>query len=170
MIAPWSWKQWHMINLCFEADYRFWNQASNAFKMKVLSTCDILLILSVINLSFSQFHSRYQHKVRSRRNNRPRHGNISPRILNKDTPIVSDGFHSPSQFQQQASRRIDIVSEASFVPSKTVNFDPDFQSIEESDFHTSETGKKPVVFRNERLSNPLQFKSSKNSGMDYTFL
>lgn len=131
--------------------------------MKLPSTCDTLLIFSVINLSFSQLHSRYQHKVRYRRNNRLRQGNISPRILNRDSPIVSDGFHSPPQFQQQASRRIDIVSEASFVPSKTVNFEPDFQSIEE-DTYTSETENKPVVFRNERLSNPLQFKSSKSSG------
>lgn len=132
--------------------------------MKLPSTCDTLLIFSVINLSFSQLHSRYQHKVRYRRNNRLRQANISPRILNRDSPIVSDGFHSPPQFQQQASRRIDIVSEASFVPSKTVNFEPDFQSIEESDSYTSETENKPVVFRNERLSNPLQFKSSKSSG------
>ena len=132
--------------------------------MKLPSTCDIVLIFSVINLSLSQFHLRYPHKVRYRRNNRLRQGNISPRILNKETPIVSDGFHSPPQFQQQASRRIDIVSEASFVPSKTVNFDPDFQSIEDIDNVTSETKNKPVVFRNERLSNPLQFKSSKSSG------
>ena len=133
--------------------------------MKLPSTCDTLLIFSVINLSLSQLQSRYhQHKVRYRRNNRLRQGNISPRILNRDSPIVSDGFHSPPQFQQQASRRIDIVSEASFVPSKTVNFEPDFHSIEESDIYTSETENKPVVFRNERLSNPLQFKSGKNSG------
>ena len=133
--------------------------------MKQPSACDIVLICTVINLSFSQFRSRYQHKVRYRRNNHPSPGHISPRILNRDTPIVSDSFHSPPHFQQQASRRIDIVSEASFVPSRTVNFDPDFQSIEELDINTSQTENKPVVFRNERLSNPLQFKSSKSSGI-----
>ena len=87
-----------------------------------------------------------------------------PRILNRDTPIVSDDFYPPPQFQQQASRRIDIVSEASFVPSKSVNFEPDFRSLEESDNDASESETKPVVFRNERLSNPLQFKTSKSSG------
>ena len=133
--------------------------------MKLPSICDIVILLSVINISTSQFRSRYQHKVRYRRNNPPRQRqHILPRILNRDTPIVPDDFHPPPQFQQQASRRIDIVSEASFVPSKSVNFEPDFRSLEESDNDASESETKPVVFRNERLSNPLQFKTSKSSG------
>ena len=149
-----------------------------------------LLVLAVILTADSvlgQF-SRFRHQVRHRRNN-PRAGAVDdgvisrpilssqaiPRILNRDSDILADGrLRNPLQFRPAASRRMDEGSSrrpgdgssVHFVPSTTVSFEPEFRHIDEvsADTEAAESQPRPVVFRNNRLSNPLQFKSSKSSG------
>ena len=149
-----------------------------------------LLVLAVILTADSvlgQF-SRFRHQARHRRNN-PRAGAVDdgvisrpilssqaiPRILNRDSDILADGrLRNPLQFRPAASRRMDEGSSrrlgdgssVHFVPSTTVSFEPEFRHIDEvsADTEAAESQPRPVVFRNNRLSNPLQFKSSKSSG------
>ena len=153
-----------------------------------------LLVLAVILTADSvlgQF-SRFRHQARHRRNN-PRAGAVEdgvisrpilgsqaiPRILNRDSDIVADGrLRNPLQFRPAASRRMDEGSSrrlgdgssVHFVPSTTVSFEPEFRHIDEvsADTEAAESQPRPVVFRNNRLSNPLQFKSSKSSGQYLT--
>ena len=156
-----------------------------------------LLVLAVILTGDSvlgQF-SRFRHQVRHRRNN-PRPGaavddgvisrpilssQAIPRILNRDSDIVADGrLRNPLQFRpapaasrrmdEGSSRRLEDGSAVHFVPSTTVSFEPEFRHIDEvsADTEAAESQPRPVVFRNNRLSNPLQFKSSKSSGQYLT--
>ena len=153
-----------------------------------------LLVLAVILTADSvlgQF-SRFRHQARHRRNN-PRAGALDdgvisrpilssqaiPRILNRDSDILADGrLRNPLQFRPAASRRMDEGSSrrlgdgssVHFVPSTTVSFEPEFRHIDEvsADTEAAESQPRPVVFRNNRLSNPLQFKSSKSSGQYLT--
>ena len=156
-----------------------------------------LLVLAVILTGDSvlgQF-SRFRHQVRHRRNN-PRPGaavddgvisrpilgsQAIPRILNRDSDIVADGrLRNPLQFRpapaasrrmdKGSSRRLEDGSAVHFVPSTTVSFEPEFRHIDEvsADTEAAESQPRPVVFRNNRLSNPLQFKSSKSSGQYLT--
>ena len=153
-----------------------------------------LLVAAVILTADSvlgQF-SRFRHQARHRRNN-PRAGAVEdgvisrpilssqaiPRILNRDSDIVADGrLRNPLQFRPAASRRMDEGSSrrledgssVHFVPSTTVSFEPEFRHIDEvsADTEAAESQPRPVVFRNNRLSNTLQFKSSKSSGQYLT--
>ena len=151
-----------------------------------------LLVAAVILTGDSvlgQF-SRFRHQARHRRNN-PRAGAVEdgvisrpilgsqaiPRILNRDSDILADGrLRNPLQFRpapaaarrmdEGSSRRLGDGSSVHFVPSTTVSFEPEFRHIDEvsADTEAAESQPRPVVFRNNRLSNPLQFKSSKSSG------
>ena len=153
-----------------------------------------LLVAAVIltaDCVLCQF-SRFRHQARHRRNN-PRAGAVEdgvisrpilgsqaiPRILNRDSDIVADGrLRNPLQFRPAAARRMDEGSSrrlgdgssVHFVPSTTVSFEPEFRHIDEvsADTEAAESQPRPVVFRNNRLSNPLQFKSSKSSGQYLT--
>ena len=155
-----------------------------------------LLVLAVIltaDCVLGQF-SRFRHQARHRRNN-PRAGAVEdgvisrpilgsqaiPRILNRDADIVADGrLRNPLQFRpapaasrrmdEGSSRRLEDGSSVHFVPSTTVSFEPEFRHIDEvsADTEAAESQPRPVVFRNNRLSNPLQFKSSKSSGQYLT--
>ena len=119
--------------------------------MKMISNLCFTILTSavIITISVAQFpHRQYpHHKVRYRRNNQ-----VIPRILNRNSEILSLGHTS--------NRRVDS---STFTPSKSVEFNLEFTHID--DVETEETQKKPVVFKTDKLSNPLQFKSSKSSGM-----
>ena len=109
--------------------------------LKIILFCFVILVFECVQSQKKRF-----------RHNRPgRPEQIQPRIINKQTDIVSE-------------RRVGDF----FVPSKKVDFDPEFRHIDDlydeaEDISVMESKQKPVVFRTTKLSNLLQFHSkSKN--------
>ena len=100
-------------------------------------------------------------KIRQRRNNdsplRFSNRRTEARILNKDIFLPPGG---PSLLRRKSTRRSDEYLEepSSFFPSKTVSFEPNFKQIGETNSEETESS------QTHKLSNPLQFKSRKDSG------
>ena len=85
---------------------------------------------------------------------------IIPRILNRNSEILSLGFQNSLKPSQ---RRIE--SDSTFTPSKTIDFDLEFTHLDDIEQEPQESQTNPVVLKTDKLSNPLQYKMSKSSGV-----
>lgn len=119
-----------------------------------------LTLFGIVTLIDGQILQRHKFKRQRRQN-----PHIIPRILNRNSEILSLGFQNN---RKTSNRRFDSDS-STFKPSKAVDFELEFTHLDDVEQDAQESQSQAVVLKTDKLSNPLQFKQSKYSGL-YQFM